>query len=144
MPAKSKSAISRERREALYAFIVDYLEREATGPTIRELAHCFNISTATVLRYLNHLQGQGRITREPYVARSIRLADEPTELPEQTLAVYDFIAAWQATSGYAPSQQEIAEGCYLSVTTVRREIDRLESAERITRGAGRRQLKLLV
>jgi hypothetical protein len=37
------------------------------------------MNTSTVMRYLDILQARGRLTREPGIARSLRLLDEENE-----------------------------------------------------------------
>ncbi len=54
-----------------------------------------------------------------------------------TEAVYDFIRAYIAEHGFGPSQQEIADGCYMSRPNVIRYLDKLEAWGRISREPGK-------
>lgn len=47
--------------------------------------------------------------------------------------IYVFICTYIREHGYAPSQQEIASGCYLGRTTLLRHLDKLEMMGRIQR-----------
>jgi SOS-response transcriptional repressor LexA len=60
--------------EDVYTFIRDYTHtNHGLAPTLREIATGCYISHPTVLRYLDVLEIQGRIARQPGRARSIRL-----------------------------------------------------------------------
>lgn len=58
--------------ETVYTFICGYLEENEMAPTIREIADACYINVATVIRYLDKLEYQQRLTRVPGRARSIR------------------------------------------------------------------------
>lgn len=47
--------------------------------------------------------------------------------------VYEFVREFIAEHGFAPSQQQIADGCYLSRATIARYLDRLEALGYIIR-----------
>lgn len=61
--------------ENVYKFISDFIGQNGFSPSIREIAKGCYISTTYVLRCLDLLESQGRLTREPGKARSIRLLD---------------------------------------------------------------------
>lgn len=52
---------------------------------------------------------------------------------ETTEIVYSFIRSYHQDHHKAPTIREIAEGCFVSVGTVIRHLDRLEILERIQR-----------
>ena len=67
-------------------------------------------------------------------------------MPDETIteSVYHFIRHYIEQHGYAPSQQEIADGCYLSRTNLIRYLDRLEAQGHIAREPGQpRSISLL-
>lgn len=59
--------------EQVYEFIVTYIHEHATNPSLREIADACYIGRSTTYRFLDKLEAQGRIVREPGQARSIRL-----------------------------------------------------------------------
>ena len=66
----------RETREQVLQTIDIYLSVHGYGPTIRDLARMTGVtSTSHVAYHLSRLEAEGRITRERYVARSIRLVE---------------------------------------------------------------------
>ena len=63
------------RIEEIYGFIHDYIEEHGFSPSLREISTgCFTSAT-NVVRYLDKLQMDGRVTREWRVPRSIVLLD---------------------------------------------------------------------
>ncbi|MAU09161.1 MAG: hypothetical protein CL607_05015 [Anaerolineaceae bacterium] len=56
--------------------------------------------------------------------------------PETLDTIYTFIAEYITRKGVSPSQREIAEGCYIALSTVSRYLDLLEMQERIQREPG--------
>ena len=69
--------------EAVYSFICTYLvDHNGYSPSLREIAKGCFISVSNVLRYVDKLEGQGRIAREPGMARSIRLVGSDSEKNE--------------------------------------------------------------
>jgi SOS-response transcriptional repressor LexA len=64
--------------ETVYDFIRAYFEAHAMSPSVREIGAACYINVATVIRYLDKLEAQGRIKRLPMKARTIRLIE-----PEQ-------------------------------------------------------------
>jgi repressor LexA len=59
-------------------------------------------------------------------------------------AVYHFVRDFIETEGYSPSLREIADGCYLSMGSVTRYLDKLELRGLIYREPGKaRSIRLL-
>lgn len=56
---------------------------------------------------------------------------------ERAWEIYDFIKAHIEAHSYPPTQQEIADGCYLSKSTVRYNLSKLERAGLIRIDPGR-------
>ena len=95
---------------------------------------------------LSMLEAQGRITRQAYKARSIRLVEldetaDDTSSNEHAEEVYEYLVN-QIGKGKIPSQQEIADALYLSRGVVRQALSWLESEQRIEVGEGRRKIRL--
>lgn len=68
-----KSAFN-ENLDRVYTFICEFIsDNEGLSPTLREIADGCFITRSNVTRYLDKLEGQGRIRREPGLPRSIRL-----------------------------------------------------------------------
>ncbi len=71
----------------------------------------------------------------------IIMTQSPDEISAQ---VYDFIQAYIDEHGFAPTQREIALGCYMSKTNIIRYLDRLEMQGRIIRIPGQpRSIRLV-
>jgi DNA-binding MarR family transcriptional regulator len=63
---------------------------------------------------------------------------------DQIEAVYRFVQTYIQKHGLAPSQREIADGCYINVAYVGRYLDLLEARGRLTRERGQaRSIRLL-
>ena len=61
--------------EVIYTFICVYIGEHGYSPSLREIgAHCY-MGRSTVIRYLDRLEAQGRISRDLGKARSISLLD---------------------------------------------------------------------
>ncbi len=72
----------RTTADTVYEFIRHYIEtHEQLSPSIREIADGCYLGLSTAAYYVRELQLQGRIKRERYVARSIRLV-QPETAPE--------------------------------------------------------------
>jgi DNA-binding IclR family transcriptional regulator len=65
--------------ERVYTFIVTYIHEHATNPSLREIAAGCYLGRSTTYRFLDKLEAQGRILREPGQARSIRLPKPPSD-----------------------------------------------------------------
>jgi SOS-response transcriptional repressor LexA len=72
----SLSSATEQNLDAVYQFIVIYLDEHGYPPTMREMAEGCYINVAYVVRYLDLLEAQGRLTREAGKARSVRLTPE--------------------------------------------------------------------
>lgn len=128
--------------EQVYDYIREQWETQQQVPTLREIAEACEVSKTTVIYHLDKLEGQGHISREPYKARSIRLTTTEESLDETVQAVYDYIQN-AIDHGVVPTQAEIAAQCYISRTTVRRCLVRLEAQGYITLGESSRSIQLL-
>ncbi|PJF39887.1 MAG: winged helix-turn-helix transcriptional regulator [Chloroflexi bacterium] len=62
--------------EQVYFFIATYDKNYGRSPSMREIARGTFLSLGNVVRYLDKLEMQGLISREPGIARSIRLLDK--------------------------------------------------------------------
>ena len=136
-----------ERNQIIYDYLKQCWQEAGDVPTHREIAQACNISLATVSDGLSMLEAQGRITRQAYKARSIRLVDldetaDDTSSNEHADEVYEYLDK-QIGKGQIPSQQEIADALYLSRGVVRQALSWLESEQRIEVGEGRRKIRLL-
>ena len=69
--------MSHETRIAVYTYIEDYIDRNGYAPTLREMAEGCFMSVGSLLRYLDALEAQGVIIREPRRARGMRLGRKP-------------------------------------------------------------------
>jgi DNA-binding transcriptional regulator YhcF (GntR family) len=131
-----------ERVERLYQYIKDCWQTHRKIPTVREMAADCDLSLATVSDYLSKLEAQGRILRDRYKSRSIRLVEVAPHDDANAEKVYQYIRD-ALEDGTVPSQTEIAEACYLSRREVRRCIVWLEVQGKIERGTGQRGLRLV-
>jgi DNA-binding transcriptional regulator YhcF (GntR family) len=68
--------------ERVYAFLCEFIQQNGFAPSIREIASGCYINVATVIRYLDILEAQGRIERMAGKARSIRIILEFDSIPE--------------------------------------------------------------
>ncbi len=59
--------------EDVYTFICKYIEEHGFAPSQREIATACYLCRPSVVRYLDRLEAERRISREPGKARSIRL-----------------------------------------------------------------------
>jgi len=68
------------RQREVYLFIRAKIRGRGYGPTVREIATQFDISSPNgAVCHLKALETQGFITREPNMSRAIQLAAEPVE-----------------------------------------------------------------
>jgi repressor LexA len=80
------------RQLEVYKFIREKIRGRGYGPTVREIAAKFRISSPNgVVCHLNALVKKGLITREPNMSRAIQLVAEPIE--ERGLPLAGRIAA---------------------------------------------------
>jgi len=68
--------MNQELIEKVYQVIKSAVDEKGRPPSHREIADACFISKGAVGTYLTHLERQGRIYREPNVARGIRLLEE--------------------------------------------------------------------
>ena len=69
-----------ERQVSVYEFIRDKIRNRGYGPTVREIAEHFDISSPNgVVCHLKALVKKGLISREPNMSRAIQLIAEPIE-----------------------------------------------------------------
>jgi SOS-response transcriptional repressor LexA len=61
--------------EQVYAFIKAYIREHTHPPTLSEIADGCFMSRTHVTRYVERLEGMGRLFREPNRARGITLID---------------------------------------------------------------------
>lgn len=66
----------------VYRFIKEFMEKEGFSPTHREICDACFISRGSAVRCLDMLMARGVITRQPNVARSIRLLDVDAKTDE--------------------------------------------------------------
>ena len=59
--------------EQVYDFVSSYICEHASSPSLREIADACYLGTSTTYRFLDKLEAQGRIFREPGKSRNIRL-----------------------------------------------------------------------
>lgn len=61
-------------RDRIVAFVTSYITLHGYSPTVREICDGCGVSSTSVVAYhLALLEGAGRITRVPAIARSIRV-----------------------------------------------------------------------
>jgi DNA-binding MarR family transcriptional regulator len=65
--------VDRETLEAMFAYICKQHHDTSFPPSLRELADTFYMSTATVIRHLERMEGLGWVARDPGKARGITL-----------------------------------------------------------------------
>lgn len=63
--------------EIILHYIREHIETHGFSPSLREIASGCDLALPTVNLCLKWLQGQGRISRQPKVARSIVVIDNP-------------------------------------------------------------------
>ncbi len=68
------SAMVTERTEAVFDFLVEYLDEHGYPPSVREIGQRIGVrSTSLVLFYLERLEAEGRIERVTGRARAVRI-----------------------------------------------------------------------
>ena len=68
-----ENVMNTDTTEAVYHFIVAYIQEHGISPSQREIAEGCYLVRSSVLRHLDKLEAWGRIIRDPNKARSIRL-----------------------------------------------------------------------
>ena len=59
--------------DKVWHFICDFNHQFGYPPNLRQIAEMVFMSRANLYRYLDHLEAEGRLTREPGVARGITI-----------------------------------------------------------------------
>ncbi len=68
--------VQNEIVEQVYAFIKAYIQEHTYPPTLQEIADACYMSRTNVTRYIDRLQGMGRLARDPGRSRGITLLDD--------------------------------------------------------------------
>lgn len=68
-----KSTLDPQILEDVFRFLCEYNRQFGYSPTLREVSEACYMSRPNMYRYLDHLQGQGRISRDSGIARGITL-----------------------------------------------------------------------
>lgn len=63
----------------IWHFICDFNRQFGYPPALRQIAEVAFMSRGNLYRYLDHLEVEGRISREPGVARGITILEECDE-----------------------------------------------------------------
>lgn len=74
-----ESGSSDEMRNRLLDFIGAHIARRGFPPSLREIGKELGCSAQTVMVQLDRLEGDGVLTREPGIPRSIRLASSSND-----------------------------------------------------------------
>jgi SOS-response transcriptional repressor LexA len=61
--------------DKVYIFVQNYIHEYGYPPSIREIAKGCYINKTYAVRYLDILEAQGRLTRQPGKARGMRLTE---------------------------------------------------------------------
>jgi DNA-binding MarR family transcriptional regulator len=136
----AKMAEANQSSETIYEYIKQYIKAYAISPTVDEITAACKVAKSTTSYHLDKLEAEGRIARQWYKARSIRLTEGSVNSDEITEEVYDLIIEGIQEEGQAPSQREIAAACHISRPTVQMHLKRLQARGRIQLGAGHRQI----
>lgn len=100
------------------------------------------MSKGTASYHLDKLEAEGRIARQWYKSRSIRLTKSAVSSDVVTEEVYEIILEGIKQDNLAPSQREIAAACHISRPTVQLHLKRLVAQGKIIMGSGHRQMFL--
>jgi repressor LexA len=68
-----------ETADEVYSFIRDYIRVQGYPPTIRNISDGCHMSRTNVIRYLDKLEAERRIRRDPGIPRGISLLHEDHE-----------------------------------------------------------------
>src|SRR5690606_41348946 len=98
------------KAEQIYQYLQSCWQDKQCIPTQREIARDCGISSSKVGNYLSQLEAQGRIVREPYQARGIRLVESEPQDNETSETVFDYLLDLIAQCE-SPSQTEIVDSC---------------------------------
>lgn len=61
--------------DTVYDYICQHIQEHGYPPSQREIAAACYLGKTTLVRYLDRLEANGRITHDPGFARSIRIID---------------------------------------------------------------------
>ena len=67
------STLNAQTLEIVYRFICAYVAANGYPPSLRELSKGTYMSVASVIRYLDRLEAEGRIRRDSNISRGITL-----------------------------------------------------------------------
>ena len=70
---RTKSTLDRQTLEDVFTFLCEFNRQFGYSPTIRVIAEACYMSRPNMYRYLDRLEGQGRIARDSGVARGISI-----------------------------------------------------------------------
>ncbi len=74
------------RQKEIYEFIVSFINKRGTGPTLSEINDHFNLgSTSAAFQHVQTLQRKGFLKKLPFQARSIRIFEKTQDLLEVPL-----------------------------------------------------------
>jgi DNA-binding MarR family transcriptional regulator len=62
--------------ETVYQFVKDYIKKNTHPPTLREIADGCYLTPTAVTRYLERLEGEGKLKRKPGIPRGITLTND--------------------------------------------------------------------
>ena len=74
-----KTKLDPQMVEKVWHFICDFNHQFGYPPALREIADHAFMSRPNLYRYLDYLEAEGRISREPGVARGITILQESDE-----------------------------------------------------------------
>lgn len=136
-------ARANQTSERIYQYIKQYIQTHQISPTVDEITAACEVAKSTSSYHLDKLEAEGRIARQWYKSRSIRLTEGSVNSDAITEEIYAVIVEGIQQEGLAPAQREIAAACHISRPTVQLHLKRLEAQGRIRVGAGHRQIFLV-
>lgn len=78
MPFGEQDVSLTARRDVIWLYIAEYIDRNGYAPTIREIAkRCGTSSTSAINYQLERMDRDGIIQRTPRIARGIVLLEQP-------------------------------------------------------------------
>ncbi|MEO0599062.1 MAG: hypothetical protein AAF126_23335, partial [Chloroflexota bacterium] len=119
-----------ERADKAFAFIEACWENHNAIPSQAELAEHLGVGVPAARDTLLLLEKQGRIEREPYVARSIRIVNGAPPVDGTVEIVYEYIRR-KIKYEYPPLVSQIRRDLFLTKREVKRCLDVLVEQERI-------------
>ena len=64
-----------EKEEAIYLFLIEYIQENGYPPSYREIAEEYRIASSLVLPVLWALESKGKIKLKPKISRAIQLTE---------------------------------------------------------------------